>query len=249
MRKTAAGILFLAALCGCGGDRPTAADSAPRPLAAAAVRELGAVSRPATVVGRDGGPSALVGGRVLWTFGDTFFTRLASDGAGFRSNTAASADPARPLEAVEPTDAAGTPLAAVPFTPEEQAYNDRTGRPDDRIALWIGSLAPEPDGSALAFVSKLYVRPGTLNYEDIGAALARFRPGSTVGQRLPGLVFTAPEPNFVHAALVEGGFVHLLGKLAGREQRYAIARVPRAQAADRGAYQFWNGREWSADLR
>jgi hypothetical protein len=242
-------LILLVALGACGGDGPSGPDGGPRELSVASVRELGAVSRPATVVGRDGGPSALVGGRVLWTFGDTFFYRRAADGTSFRSNTAALADPARPLEAAEPVDANGVPLAALPFTPEEQAYNDGTGRPDDRIALWIGSLAPEPDGSALAFISKLYVRPGVLNYQDIGAAVARFRPGRTQGERLPGLLFTAPEPTFVHGALVDGGFVYLLGKLEGREQNYGLARAPRAQVAERAAYRFWNGREWSSDVR
>jgi hypothetical protein len=248
MRRPVA-ILFLAVSLACGRSAPSGTDGAPRPLAVATVRELGAVSRPATVVGRDGGPTALVGGRVLWTFGDTFYRTRAVDGTTFRSNTAALADPARPLEAAEPIDANGTPLAALPFTAEEQAYNDSTGRPDNRIALWIASLAPEPDGNALAFYSKLYVRPGVLNYEDIGGGVARFRPGRTVGERLAGLVFQAPEPMFVHGAVVDGGSLYLMGKLPGRDQPYGVARVPQAQVADRAAYRFWNGREWTGDVR
>jgi hypothetical protein len=35
------------------------------------VVELGTVSKPITVVTRDGGESLLIGGKILWTFGDT----------------------------------------------------------------------------------------------------------------------------------------------------------------------------------
>ena len=70
------------------------------------------------------------------------FPRRAEDGSQYRTNTAALADPQRPLEVSEPLDANGAPLQAIPFTDDELEYNKSTGKPDDRIALWTGGIAP-----------------------------------------------------------------------------------------------------------
>ncbi len=245
-----------AALCGClfsnlgcGGDSATAPGNAgPRPLEVASTREMGILTQPAAVVGRDGGSSALVGGRVLWTFGDTFYSRMSADGTNFRSNTAALSDPASPVATTEPLDGNGTPAQAVPFTAEEKAYNDSTGRPDNRIALWVGSVVNDVDGSGLAFVSKLYVRPGLLNYEDIGIALARFAPGRTTADRYLGLLFRENEPGFSNAFVHEGQ-VYAFGPMRGANRRqYAVARAPLNQARERAAYRFFSGTDWVADV-
>lgn len=234
---------------GCGGDSPTdPGNAAPMPLEVAAMRDLGTITQPASVVGRDGGPSALVGGRVLWTFGDTFYSQLAVDGTNFRTNTAALSDPANPVAAAEPLDANGTPGQAVPFTAEEKAYNDSTGRPDNRIALWVGSVVGDVDGSGLAFVSKLHVRSGILNYEDIGIALARFPPGRTAADRYAGLLFRENEPGFSHA-FVHESHVYAYGPMRGANNRqYAVARAPLNQARERAAYRFFSGADWVADV-
>ena len=85
------------------------------------------------------------------------------------------------------------------FTPEEQAYNDSTGTPEDRIALWPGSMIADGQGNGIVFYLKLRVKNG---FEFHGIGLARVQSGSLVAVREPGLLFTFPEPNFDNATIV-----------------------------------------------
>src|SRR4029077_12607864 len=64
-RVATASLLSLVVACGSGG--PAAPPAAPpkRPPLVAAVRDIGAVGRPASVFARDGGATGLVGGRIL----------------------------------------------------------------------------------------------------------------------------------------------------------------------------------------
>jgi hypothetical protein len=219
------------------------------PLTVESVRDLGVVGKPATVVGRDGGESALIGGKLLWTFGDTMFAPKSEDGANMRTNTAALADPRRPLEVTEPTDAQGAPLQAVPFTEEELRYNRASGKPDDRMALWIGGIAPLDADHGLAFFTVLHAGPGMFNYTPRGIATAIFGAGATQARRNPGMLFAADEPGFARP-LVHDGMLYLYGGLPGnKEGGCGVARAPLAQATDRTAYQFWNGKAWAKDVR
>src|SRR6185295_18518843 len=109
----------LLAAFGCGGsDTPTSTTDT-RPAVVASVRELGTVGRPPTVSVRDGGATGLVGGRLLWLFGDTIFNPRSVDGENLRTCTAALATPGQPLATSEPTDANGAPAACFAFTSEE----------------------------------------------------------------------------------------------------------------------------------
>ena len=213
------------------------------------VTELGTVSKPPSVTARDGGETTLVGGKILWTFGDTIFNPASVDGTNLRSNTAALANPASLLVVSEPVDANGAPYQALPFTAAEQAYNDSTNNPNDRIALWIGGLVPDRNGSALCFYSKLFVK-GALSFPPIGIGTAHFAPGSTTGVRDPKLLFTATEPRFVRALLYKDK-IYLYGNLNNGDPTlpFGVARASSlAKAAKRSAYRFWNGSQWSADI-
>src|SRR4051794_7930721 len=77
--------------------------------------DLGALSMPAVVTVRDGGASALVGGTILWTFGDTLMTVTAADGWNYRSSTAAWA-PAGQLALEEALDTTGAPFQLLPYS-------------------------------------------------------------------------------------------------------------------------------------
>jgi len=222
--------------------------SAAAPVVATVV-ELGTVSKPATVVTRDGGESLLIGGKILWTFGDTIFNTTAADGSTYRSNTAALANPSQPLAVTEPLDANGTPYQALPFTAAEQAYNDSTNNPNDRIALWFGGLVLNTNGSGLAFYRKLYVK-GNFIFPAIGVGTANFAPGSTTGVRDPGLLFTASEPQFSRP-LLHNGKVYLYGNLNNGDPTlpFGVARASSlAKATKRSAYRFWNGSQWVANI-
>jgi hypothetical protein len=214
-----------------------------RALKIASTKDMGAIGKPASVLVRDGGATLLLGGRLLWMFGDT----LVSNDPQIRSNTAALADPEQPLVTHDVLDAHGRPYQFVPFTAEEQAYNDATGKPDDRIAIWPAS-AIEYHGQALVFSYKLHVKPGTLNYESLGVALALVQPGQTQAKRLPGLLFTYPEPDFVCAQVYQG-YVYVYGGNHSSDNANVVARVPLDQATERTAYTFWNGKTWGSDVR
>jgi len=214
------------------------------------VTDLGVVAHPPSVLVRDGGSTTLVAGKVLWLFGDTIFKPgyVAVDGAKYRSNTAALSIPATPLAVSEPLDANGTPYQAIPFTVAEQAYNDSTGKTDDRIALWPGGMVPEKNGKGLAFFLKIQIKPGILNYQPAGVGTAHFAAGKTTAQRDPNLLFSATEPQFSRAFLYNG-MVYLYGKLpTGSFLPYGVARAPQKKATNRSAYQFWNGSAWVTDV-
>lgn len=49
--------------------------------------ELGALTMPPALVGRDGVQSVALGSNIYWQFGDSFFSKKAVDGAQFRTNT------------------------------------------------------------------------------------------------------------------------------------------------------------------
>lgn len=214
----------------------------------AMVRDLGVVAKPPKIIGRDGSPSGLVAGKIVWTFGDTFWPFASSDGTNYRTNTIALADPAAPLNAIEPIDTTGAPFQGVPFTPQEQHYNDSTKKPDDRIAIWIGSVVPYDTVGLLSYVA-LYVKPGVLNYHFIGTGFARLPEGSTSAVRDGDYIFRNPEPSF-DKAFRFGDSLYLYGGFnnGSRNQAVAVARVPVARYRERTAYRFWNGSAWVDDV-
>jgi hypothetical protein len=238
-------LLFLLMAVACGGSSSVMN----HPLEVATVRDLGAVGGPPSVKARDGGDSALIGGRLLWTFGDTLFSPAAADNANLRSSTAALAEPASPLAVTEPVDAKGAPLALLPFTADELAYNASTGRADQRVALWPMGVVSDGGGGWI-FYLKLRVNPGVLNYEFVGTGLARIEAGRTTAVRETALLFNVPEPLFGNAALL-GDTVYLYGALQPQtaDLAMAAARVPLAQIRDRAAYRFWDGSAWVDDVK
>jgi hypothetical protein len=237
--------LGLAACGGDTGDSPTGDRG--HTLVVAEAREIGVVGGPPSVTARDVGATGVTGDRLLWLFGDTLFRPRSVDGESLRTCTAATSDVAAPLATREPTDASGAPLPCLPFTAEEAAFNRTSGRPDLRVALWPGSAVADGRGGLLVFYTKLIVNPGFLNYDLVGSGLARFAAGATSGTREPGLIFPASEPAFDNA-LVVGSDVFVYGMIGGT-QDVAAARAPLAQAAERGAYRFWDGSGWATEAR
>ncbi len=209
------------------------------------VEDIGAIGHPASVTARDGGASAIIGDRVLWTFGDTLFNPASVDGTHLRSSTAALADPATPLRVQEPLDVNGAPAAFLPLTKEEQDFND--SHPGERIALWPVSVILDSDQSGVIFYLKLNVRPGFLNYQFVGTGIAHVTVDVTTAVRDKDLLFNAPDPLFASAALI-GSEVYVYGALTG-SQNMGLARVPLQQVGEPNAYRFWNGTDWGTDVR
>ena len=225
-----------------------ACSAAPSP----AMTDLGALSKPGVVTARDGGAAALIGGQMLWTFGDSLMTVTGADGFTYRSSTAAWGAPgARALS--EALDATGAPFQLLPYSADEATYNHANG-PMERYALWPGSVTSAPDGGgAWIFYQRLMVHPGALNYEALDVGLARLAPGSTVAARDPSPLFAAPTPAFALGGVVnaDDGFLYLYGCDSVSGQLDSVCRVGRADAgdaADATAWHAWDGTAWTADL-
>jgi hypothetical protein len=232
-------LLLAAILAGCSSSSPGLPS-----------RDLGALSKPAVVTARDGGAAALVGGRMLWTFGDTLMTVTGADGFNYRSATAAWANVAD-LQLSEDLDAMGAPFQLFPFTADEAAYNAANG-PTERYALWPGSVIEAPDGSgAWIFYQRLKVHPGALNFAALDVGLARLSAGSTVAVRDPAPLFSTPTPAYALAAHIDGGLVYLYACDPVSGQLDELCRVVRAPIADAplaGAWQAYDGAAWQLDL-
>ncbi len=236
-------VLVTAILAGCGSS------SMPSPPKAvvASVTDLGPLGAPTNVAVRDGGASAKLGDLILWLFGDTIFSPASEDSTNYRTNTATLSSPSTPRQTNEPTDATGAPFQAIPFTAVERAYNDSTGQPDERIALWPGGLL-SVDGGVLAFAHKLFVHPGALNYEHVSVELADFAPGQTTATR-SGTLFGPDEPSF-DTPMHRDGYVYLYGLIAINGSRgVGVARAPEGQVRSHSAYETWNGSAWVANLQ
>lgn len=219
----------------------------PPNVSIASVRDLGAVGMPPNVTARDGGSTAWLGDKILWTFGDTLFSPASDDGVNLRSSTAALADPDQPTHVSEPLDSHGAPYPFLAFTPDEQQYNATTARPDDRIALWPGSVITDDQGNGLVFYNKLKVKPGLLNYEHLGIGLAHINAHETRAVRDTDLLFSTTEPSFLSAVYVDD-WLYVYGNVVGGDLAVVVARVPFAQVQQRAAYRFWNGSTWDAEV-
>lgn len=68
-------IIIAALLISCKKDNgPGRIDN---PLQVVEARDLGVLKAPPALVGRDGGQSALISGKIVWLFGDSFFNKKA----------------------------------------------------------------------------------------------------------------------------------------------------------------------------
>ena len=240
-----AAIALLLGLSGCPAPSAPPPDGTPD-VAVAAVKDLGLVKNAAlpTVV-RDGGAAGRVGGKLLWTFGDTLFPFQASDGSQGRSSSGSYAEFTSPTTlTLEPVDTKGAPFQLLPFNDEEKAYNAASGRPDERYALWPTAVLPKGE-QALILYTRLKVHPGDLSYEAVSTGWALVKPWETVAERYPE-VFVAPEPQFHHAAALDAGDAYLYA--CATTGLCKVARATYTRVTERAAYTFWTGSGWSADV-
>lgn len=207
------------------------------------VPEIGPLSMPAVVTGRDGGSAAMVGGRMLWAFDDTLMTVFGADGFSYRSATAGWATGAS-THLAEALDTNGAPYQLVPYTAAELAYNRAHG-PDDRYAMWPNAVVATGPDSALIFFAYLEVLPNG-DYDSLGSGVAQLRGGQTVAVRSPELLFANPEPAFQVGSIVVDGDLYLYDCSSGSS--CPVGRAPLAQATNHDAWQAWTGTTWSSDL-
>lgn len=137
------------------------------------LREVGVIPDPPGAGGRDVGCSIGWGGHSVWIFGDTFFADAARDGYHWRASTWSWTDDLDASDGLggwhHGLSADGKPLALLPHTADEQAFDDApNGTPcpggsdcGARHTAWPASAVVNPaTGQALIFYQKENTEPG-----------------------------------------------------------------------------------------
>ncbi len=237
--------------------------------------EIGTLQQSSRVVGRDGPASALVWAHELWTFGDTFLSLDNAEGTNFVSNTFAtsanqlSSTNAGSLSLADRLDDAGAPDQLLQPTPGEEAYDlAHRSLPDGgctqspcggRWATWPATTVFDPTdgGTALTFYTLITAAPGAFNFSGVGQSIAVWtdfdafpaRPEPGRCPQSPTLLFCVDEPPFgIFATEVDGGLFAFGCPQSGLSFPCQLATVPFAQALDRSAWSYWDGKGWSSDL-
>jgi hypothetical protein len=245
--KTIAVISLALALPACGDDRspPDASADAhvTRPLAIASVVDLGVLPLPPKGVGRDGGMSGVLGGKILWSFGDTFLTeRNHVDDSSVLSATAGWSTVADPLALVHAMNGA-EPAQLIPYTPAELAANTTDAL--NGYALWPGALLDVGEATGVIAFQQIKRTNGS-GFASIGVGTARIAVDAAIASRTAGLLFAPPEPLFVpHVAIGEYVYAFACDKRGFLDFACKLARAPRAHAEERAAYEFFDGTAWT----
>ncbi|MBK6917830.1 MAG: DUF4185 domain-containing protein [Deltaproteobacteria bacterium] len=232
-------------------------------------REIGVLGDSGLIDGRDGGPSAVLWGHDVWTFGDTVLRVPDVDGQNWHHNSfsiTADLDASDGISGLhEPLDAVGAPLYLVPPTPAEKAFNDaHLGDPcaqtpcGARWAAWPSAPVYDVDRDrALIFYGLIYAEPGPFNFEGAGGSIAIWdrldavvrRPEIDAGAEHPTLMFRAGDPSFGISPHIEGDHLYSFACDEHRGTHVCrIGRVPVEQALDRSAWRMWGGNDYDADL-
>lgn len=214
----------------------------------------GLLERPATVQGRDGGPSALAWGRSVWTYGDTVLWDVDARGETWHTNSYELREPADWRHAWEaPADAVGAPRYLVPRTAEEEAWDDAHASPECaeapcgvRTALWPSEpLVDEATGRAWILFGRFHEVLGS------GIGVASWDGPDDPVVRLDGeqgLLFPEGHREWANGPLVHEDHLYAFGCTPrGLARPCALGRVPLARVPERSAWTFWDGAAWSAE--
>lgn len=234
---------------GCGGPPPA--------VRVEGVEVLGVLAQP-NIVGRDGGPSASLWGRSVWTFGDTIAATADAEQQTWHHNSYAAFDPTtRTL--TSPSDAVGAPRYLVPPTDEEAAFN-RAHRGDPcavapcgaRWAVWPGQPAWDAARArAIVPYGLIAAAPGDFNFRGAGQSFGIWRSFDEPVERSPALLFPDGEPAFGVGPVIDGDDYFVFGceENGGFDKPCRLARVALDSIWDRAAWRFWDGAGWSDDVR
>lgn len=235
-------MLVAASTAGCGSD-----DAAQRPLAVGSVEDLGLFPLPSAVtVGRDGGQAGLLGGRLLWTFGDTFLSaRNTIDNSNVLSATGGWSSIGDPLALVQPIDANGFPAQLIPYTASELAANQTDAL--NGWALWPGMLIDTGAAEGLVVFQRIKRTNGS-SFDSAGVGTAWIGVDATVGTRAPADLFAPPERLFMpHVQLDDEVYAWACEVVGVLNVGCRLARAPATSADLRSAYEFYDGNGWQPD--
>ncbi|KAI9821126.1 MAG: hypothetical protein M1827_003860 [Pycnora praestabilis] len=206
---------------------------------------------------RDIGRSSRLGGRIYFSFGDTFCKDSAGQFVGIANQTIALAINAarNPTETeYQRIEEDGMVVPLVPFTEEEvefnRAHHADNGGDGGRITLWMfGGVVEEQLGCGYGHV--FYEKGEQYSDHSVahGVGVARVATHPSYRQayaiRLHDTLFAAGEPRWgSFSAMTRDGHYHLWGHHDGK---ILLAKVPVAEVENRAAYEFWNGEAYVAD--
>lgn len=252
MTRLASALATLAGLVA-AGTPAHAADVPPLPVVRSVV-DLGLVQQNRFVNCRDGTYSALIKGRVFWTFNDTCLSKGGNLGDQFIDNTLSwdNTLDARAGITLENDlkDSQGVPVRFVPFTDRELAFS--ADHAPNELAIWPGHLVPDPARNrALIFFGTVY-RGSDIGFQGVGAGIAVASLSlKTVTRPVQNPDPDAPEPTYMWQRgersytggyLLEGDMLYNYGG----EGKFLstlvhVARVPLAQALDKSAWRYYAG--------
>lgn len=231
-----------------------------------ATRDAGVVPRPPGHGGRDVGFSAVLKGRSVWIFGDTFLPSVADDGLRWRSSSwswtsdLSGGDGIRGFEHALGPD--GMALQLLPHTVEEARYNlahegheGCRAKSDcgSRRTPWPGAIVADPVSErAVIYYLNMQTGPGgQWDFRTVSGSVATWTDPDAPARRVEPPLFRDEEPDWGAAAVIADGNIHVYAcELDGNGKPCLLARVPFDAAADRDQYRFWAGNgEWSRDWR
>jgi hypothetical protein len=214
----------------------------------ASVEDLGKLPLPAKAVGRDGGLGGSLGGRLMWTFGDTFLSEPNHlDNSTVLSATSGWSTVADPLALAQSLSIDGDqPAQLVPYTPDELATNTTDSL--NGVALWPGALIDIGGGIGIVPFEHVERMSGS-GFQTDAIGTARVIVDAAIATRTPGFVFAAPEPLF-EPELALDGFVYAFAcdNVGFLDFRCKLARVAPAAVEQRAAYEFYDGSQWTAAI-
>ncbi|MCA9580165.1 MAG: DUF4185 domain-containing protein [Myxococcales bacterium] len=216
-------------------------------LEVASVEDWGVVPFPSDkVVGRDGGYAGLLGGKLLWLFGDTFLTKENPvDDTFVLSATSGWSTLADPTTLVEPVDEDGFPAQTIPYTAGELDKNKTDAL--NGWSLWPGTMIDTGDPEGLVFFQRIKRTEG-MGFDSMGVGTARIALDATTATRNSGDLFAPPERLYMPTSVVEGFAYGFACESVGfLDTECRMTRVLPADADTRSAYQFFDGAEWQAD--
>lgn len=265
-------LAFVLVLGACSPQEQDPEDPGRGPAAVSVVADfdMGALETASAIRGRDGGFSALIDGRSIWLYGDTFLDTPDLYNRTLISNTWSWTEDLEAADGISPfmekEDAVGAPTEFFPQTEEEWDFNQAHMGEDcqqepcgARWALWPGPLVDDPErGRSLVFYNKIYAEPGAFNFFSVGHSVAVWggldqipsRPIFQPDATYPTLLFQNSEPAFGCAAITVDDILYVYGcENVGLVKPIKVARVPLAHALDRSAWRFFAGDDqWVSDI-
>ncbi len=242
--------------------------SAPPPIPPVlSVTELGSVAQNPVIEGRDGTWSALVGGRSIWTFGDTVLSVPGESGDGWDNNTLSWTTDLSASDGIgldhDLLDSTGAPAEFIPYLDWERVYDERhdpqhcTADPcGAEFAMWGGPVVNDPVRHRVLYVyDEIWRVAGQFGWRNVGTGIAVGTPDGTITRPIedpssptPTLMWGEHETGFAGGSVVVGSTLYSYGCEPGFfVQHCEVARVPLSQALNKSQWRYYAGAGvWSA---